>query len=640
MGVGSCDQHQPYSERLPISLPQPLASVSPLVLAAVLLVGRQVAVHLELPAITVDTILKTTGASKSRAYELAAALADVLPSLARRPGRPAAPPSEAPSTDVDLAIATATLDYVMRHPGCVDRGPVKQRYSDGFRRFIIDLRAAHPAVALHAFACAAHVPLATLKDWLRDPSPPSSASPDTPEAPATSAEDAQMQTVLDAWSRWEGTFLEFCEHVRRDLHVPFGRDLIRQVLEVHRVRSTSRRPRRSPDELALRGAFRTFFPGAQWVGDGMQVPVAVDGARFTVNLELDVDAFSGAFVGLSVRDVEDATAVVDAFDSGIASTGAPPLALLLDNRPSNHAPEVDAALGETIRIRATSERPQNKAHVEGAFGLFSRVLPHLELDTTQSPRDLAASLVRLVGTTWARASNHRPRNDRGGRSRFELYCEPPSAEQIERALRELRELKARQERARLTREARCRPEVLALLDEYFERFALLDPERHVRTAIARYPLSAIADALAIFDGKRAAGTLPDGADARYLLGITRNVAAQLEGQAIARRLLEVRLEVRDRMLRPLVVARDEIRATADASRVVKECVDRALSTSSPLERIFWLDALGDTLVLQPERTRDALFLHAARRIEATFAVPPRDRHDAVRHVAARIRPLE
>ena len=38
--------------------------------------------------------------------------------------------------------------------------------------------------------------------------------------------------------------------------------------------------------------------------------------------------------------------------------------------------EVDAALGDvTERIRATPFRPQNKAHCEGAFGLF--LTPHM-----------------------------------------------------------------------------------------------------------------------------------------------------------------------------------------------------------------------------------------------------------------------
>ena len=39
--------------------------------------------------------------------------------------------------------------------------------------------------------------------------------------------------------------------------------------------------------------------------------------------------------GACVRPEEDAAAVVEAFRDGVITTGQPPLALLLDNRPSN-----------------------------------------------------------------------------------------------------------------------------------------------------------------------------------------------------------------------------------------------------------------------------------------------------------------
>lgn len=107
--------------------------------------------------------------------------------------------------------------------------------------------------------------------------------------------------------------------------MPFGIPFVRRVLEVEGHRKPARRNGRGSDEIAMRGAFRTYFPGAQWVGDGMQVPV-VDGQCFVFNVELNVDAYAGAFVGTSVRDNEDSAAVVDAVASGIATTGARPIA--------------------------------------------------------------------------------------------------------------------------------------------------------------------------------------------------------------------------------------------------------------------------------------------------------------------------
>jgi hypothetical protein len=371
----------------------------------------------------------------------------------------------------------------------------------------------------------------------------------------------------------------------------------------------------------------------------MQVPVVVDGRRFVFNLELDIDAYSGAFVGVSVRDTEDSAAVVEAFSDGVATTGASPLALLLDNKPSNHAPEVEAALGGTILIRATPDRPQNKAHVEGAFGLFSQVLPPLVLDTALEPRDLARGFIGLVVEIWARTTNHRPRKDRGGRSRVDLYADAPTKEQIEHARQELREIAERQERARRTLEARRRPEVLALLDEYFARIGLLDPKRHVRIAIAGYPTDAAVDGMLIFEARGRAKTLPDGADARYLLGIVKNVAAKAEGELLAELLYDGRMEMRDRLLAPLRAERELLRSEPDVLRVLLVCVEKATDTPSGLARTFWLDAIIETLGDQPQGERRRLYLHAARLIEATYTLPPRDRHDAVRYIADRLVPL-
>ena len=628
------DTNSHRNEGPPIPLPEPFRAVSPLVLAGLLLAARTLLVALGLPCPTVDAIVAATGATRSRAYEISSAIAALLPSLAAAQGRPPKPKS-APAHDT-AALTRAVLAFVMEHPGCVDHDE-RRRYSDGFRHFVLDLHDAHPTLDLDALAAAVHVPLGTLKDWLRAPRTSLDGEPEPAATqPELTAGSLHFQTVIDAWKHWNGSFLAFCDHVRANLRVPFGRSMISATLEAHGLRRTRKREGRSPDESALRGAFKTFFAGAQWVGDGMQVPVVVDRTRFTFNLELNVDAHTGALIGISVRDQEDAAAVVEAFNDGFATTDTPPLALLLDNRPSNHTFEVHAALGDTMLIRATIERPQNKGHVEGAFGLLSQVLPPLVLDTRQSAHDLAKQFLGIAAALWARTTNHRPRKDRGGRSRADLYADKPSDQQLDLARRELRELADRQESARRTLEARRRPDVLALLDKHFARLALLDPDRHLRVAIAGHPLNAILAGIAIFDGKRLANTLPEGVDARYLLGIVRNVAAKAEGEHVARRLLELRLEVRDQMLDSLVRERDALHALRDLPKACADCVDLALATESTLERTFWLDSLATLIRDRAADRRNAYFRAAARRIHATFAVSLRDRHDAVRVVTERI----
>src|SRR5437773_10719823 len=43
-------------------------------------------------------------------------------------------------------------------------------------------------------------------------------------------------------------------------------------------------------------------------------------------------------------------AVIEAFASGVVTTGAPPLGLLLDNKLSNHMPDVDDAIPRLERV--------------------------------------------------------------------------------------------------------------------------------------------------------------------------------------------------------------------------------------------------------------------------------------------------
>jgi hypothetical protein len=263
----------------------------------------------------------------------------------------------------------------------------------------------------------------------------------------------------------------------------------------------------------------------------------------------------------------------------------------------------------------------------------------LTLDTHRDPRLIARALLTLVTDVWARTTNHRPRRTHDANSRVDLYTQTPTAEQIELARQALRQTLERQQRARRTLEARRRPDILALLDHAFAELELLDPERHVRLAIAGYPRDPIVNGIAIFRGKMRSNTLPDGVDARYLLGIVKNVTAKTEGECLAEELFDQRTQMRDRILAPLIAERDALLAKGDVSNTISTCVDHALAIPTSLERRFWLDALATAIAAQPEPARRELFLSAARRIEATFSLTPDQRHDAVRYVADRVIPL-
>jgi hypothetical protein len=632
------------------------ANVCPPLAAAVLLFARRLCEHYALPHPSASAILTATGTSKSRAYELLIALLDLLPTLLRPSGRPSKKAEEMVCASAEFpAISKAVMRYVIGHPGCVDNSHEQRAwYSSDFRKFIVDLRDENATLSLETFAVLTDIPLGTLKIWFYVPELPAAGS-DAASVPQDNAATKQLpmvttkeiETLLNAWITWEGTFSSFVAHTRNNLQLPYKSWAIREILIACGLRQPKGRPKRSfSDESALRKAFDTFFPGAQWVGDGKKVTVNVDDQQMAFNLELNVDAKSGAFVGISVSDAEDGAAVTDSVADGVATTGAAPLAMLLDNRPSNHTTEVNAAIAEhgSQTIPATLQRPQNKAHVEGAFGLFSQTVPPVTLDLSQEPREIARQILKLVCTTWGRAFNHRPRHDNKGRSRVELYDEAaPTPEQVAEARQALEERLKRQHKARATREARQQPEVLEFLDHHFQQLELIDPERRIRLAIAPYPLADISDGIAIFRAKKSAGTLPQGANGRYLLGIVRNICAKREGEYMAEAILATRLELRDRLYADLLAAKQQLCAlTLPVREAISNCVDRAFDTDRSLNRNFWIKTLGEVVLTRSGQVgveRERLYKAAARRIYASFKVSLQQRQEALRCLAECLVPL-
>ena len=151
---------------------------------------------------SVDQIVDAMGASRSRAYEIKNAVVALLSGLDRPPGRPraAAAPADAPKLAALLELTAEALCFVMRHPGCVQSGE-RARYSDHYRRFVIELRERHADVTLSEFAEVLTLPLGTLEDWLRGARPtvePDAApNADEPRAAARDARQAQIvETII------------------------------------------------------------------------------------------------------------------------------------------------------------------------------------------------------------------------------------------------------------------------------------------------------------------------------------------------------------------------------------------------------------------------------------------------------------
>ncbi len=592
---------------------------------------------LDLPHPSNTEVIDALGVSRARAYDLKARLQEHLGELVKPIGRPKkSPPSPAPAE-----LATKLLAYLYENPGAVSGSSKHHRYSRAFRLLVLKLIEGHCDLDLESIAHTIAVPLPTLRDWIKGGILEIEIEPEQKERPpALSVRESRIATILDEHKRWSGGgFVAFCEHIQRHLHIPWGRTAISTILRAYGVREPARRPGRTPDESALRKAFETFFPNVQWVGDGTKMAITINGTRHVFNLELMVDPPSGAFVGANIRPTEDAEAVILAYDDASDSTESTPFALLLDNKPSNHATEVIEAIEPTVVMAATPFRPQNKAHVEGGFGLLKPVLEDLEI-TASTPTQFAAAILTLMVTVWGRTINHRPRNDRNGSTRAQLLQHKPTPEEIEQAQQALADIIRRQDRARRTQAARQDPVVRTLIAEALARLNLDDPTGNFQTAIAAYPLDAVVESIAIFEGKQRTNSLPDEVDVRYLRGITRNVAQDREAWAIMETLWQGRVRAGDLLKQRLEAQRQDIATSnPEPAVLIAKYIDEAVAAQWLPERFFWLKTAADLITQQPTTHHEQLTRQAARRIQATYRLPNRDRQAAIRFLAAQVLPL-
>ena len=429
--------------------------------------------------------------------------------------------------------------------------------------------------------------------------------------------------------------------LRTQHQIPWGDTLIGHCLQAAGLRH--RQPRTPVEAPWSAGTWHTLFPGVQWLGDGTTVAFWWQGQCWPFNVEAVLDPASNAWLGFHVSEAEDEAAVGEAFAASVATAGASPLALTLDNRPSNHTPGVAAALADTMLLRATPGRGQAKAALEGAFGLFQQALPPLVVTAT-TPRAQARQVLTLLLTAWARGRNGRPRRKLNGRTPAEAYADTkPTTEQIEEAKRWLAELLRRAALAQQTRTARQDPVRLALLQEGLTQLGIADPACRLARSLAGYAREAIVRGLATFQAKQDLGTVPAGAEpGRYLGGIVRQLHTKLELEHTSRHLLAQRLRMRDLSLAPLQAEAQQIRLKIPLAEQPSHLVDRALAAAAAaaptasLAFRFWANEAHHALKALPPAQRAGLYPQLCRRIAGCFGADRARRADLIDGLAAAV----
>jgi len=622
------------------------------VCAAVFLWALRIGQELGLEALPTSSAeaISFSGSGRSQAYEVLIRLQASAAGLFESAGRPTA---GAPAPATALELCAAVRDYVMLHGGCVRVGAEHCSYSDGFRRFVLGLFA--PQALAHSLtveqaANAIGVPVGTLKDWLRSPalaalpSPPTPGPEQTPRSadPLMQCAQPQIATLLTEYEAWEGDLSSFCGHARDHLGLPFGRTFITNVLVAAGLYET--KPRNAPHQApGSRGSMKFFFPGMQWFGDGKQLRIIIDGQNLLFNIEALVDGASNAAVAARVTDAENAAAVVEAFAEGLQTTGGqPPMAITLDNRPSNFAPEIDAALSCTELLRATPGRGQAKAPVEGSFGLFEQSLPGAIIIEGGTIRDKARSIAQWLVHAFFLGRNGKPRGKLGGQSPAQAYDNTnPTDEQIEASRRWILELRRREVLARESRERHADPVRLQLLREQLAALEIDDPQGQASLSLSGYSMGAIVRGIAVFRAKREMGTLPAECDPyRYLAGIISNTESREALERTAHHLIKLRQRAGDLHLAPLMARADAIRQSQDTVEcAVREFVDAALDAHGLLEFRFWTAQARDGIAAMPAPEAKALYRHLTRVIAACFRIERRWRESLISSIARAVAPV-
>jgi hypothetical protein len=621
-----------------VNLARKLRDCTPHIQAAIVIVALAILERLSFATPRKADVVRALGVSRSRAYELADRLAKLATTLTQPRGRPPNPEVEPPS-DVMFQVAALVRDYLAEHPGAMSTGQ-RHTYTVGFRHFVLDLVAPDGLaceLGLERTAMATGVPADTLKDWLRLPRPQKDVPTPDEDQPndATGMLPEVIAQIVELYHRWKGDFTAFCRSLEEH-RIEASTYLVRHILELTGQRRPGQPRRPKSDAEALRGELERFFPNAQVVADGKQVIVQLGDHRYVLCWELCVDADTGALTGISVRDAEDSQGLLEAVAHSEVTTGAAPEALLRDNLPANHSSQVENVLDNKgiLGMPSTTYRPQNKASVEGAFGLFSQTMPDIQLPNG-SVRELARRLLFFILFAYCAGRNHTPRPRLNNRSAAEAFAEDvPTPEERAAARRRLQEIKDRILARRNADQERTDPVCRKMLTEAFAELGLEDPEGHFVHAIARLGVDAALRALSIFKAKRRAGTLQVDCPERYLLGIAQNVAYQTETLAVYDELVRLRTNARDLLLRPLDDENERLQARFNTHDYLRATAHRALSAPARIDRFYWRQTTLDTFAnLGPVR-RHKTGAWLARRIATAHTIPRCERNDFIAALAA------
>ncbi len=575
---------------------------------------------------SVSEICRLAGVNRTQVYEKKAQLMELfakmeLPGRGRPAGTKVVHVMD--SAPLGWALREKVLRYRLEHPGAMVRyAGGSLRYSDGFKRFILDL--CDPWEGdLESFSQWVEVPNPTLREWQRRDREQAyrAMSPRAlPMLPRSASIDTRQ--IVQDYALREGSLRDFLGFEAKRLRI--SPSAIRRVLVITGMLTV--KPCKSP---RYRGSTELCAPGEILVTDGKQVEVVstANGEISHYNWQAMVDQTTACHTAVVITNTESAEGVKRAFVESCRFLGRAPRGLVHDNKPIHTEAVLKEAVEPTTRmIPASLNRPENKAVVEGEFGKWEQAVGGLYLDDS-SLENLRRSAVNESVRAYVAGINHAGRAEFGGQSRLQMLrkiCPDPAKS---RAF--IAQLHGEHKSQGKRRE--CLPSqgvARKILDAGFARFGLEgnDPQGKLRTWLSgRFTPGAIRQGLAIFGTEQAKGRVRGKMAHRYLVKLIQSSQEELDLRAQERWLREYAEIERGAWLVELEQDYEILKAecangiTLDNDLAFR-ISEKALFGSLPLARAFWEEKLKCLLEKQRQ-----LIEAVCRHVWRLFEVPWNDR---------------
>lgn len=519
--------------------------------------------------------------------------------------------------ETGISLYEQILQYRLNHPGAMISHKGYTTYSDGFRRFVLDL-ADQWQDSLELFCQQVQLPYQTVRDWrkkdLDQPYEPFCARKYLPVDDASE----EARRIAEDYSVWEGSLRDFFKYEASRMHLAPA--AIRRVLVIFGMlrAKSGKNPR-------YRGSTRQCEPGSILVTDGKTVDVVctASGQLSSYNWQGIVDQATVCHTAVVVTDIESAAGVREAFDDSCDFVGRAARGLVHDNKPIHDDEQLRKHVEKTtLMIPATANRGENKACIEGEFGKFEQNVGAIVLDDS-SEKALKKSAVHEVLRAYTAGVNHAGRAEFDGKSRQQVLRQ--SCPDPEKDRKFIQQLHTDHTAKKHVDTLPSRPASLALLNDGFNRFSIsdLDPEGEVRQWLAgRYTPQAIRQGLAIFGTEYNKGRLQNKTAHRYLVKVIQNCQAEIDLCIQEELLLEYAAVERSFWLKQLedeyqLLVTNCAQSSCPEAELTFRLSDKAVFGGLILQRAFWEEKLKESL----EKYRDrfaAVCRHIRRLFEAKW----------------------